>query len=489
MAATKSRATETRKAKVRAQAADRQRRKRSRDARDDGVTRHALIAADDMLPRSRRKAKPDERRVASRSKRDRYSSKAWGGRLPNNDPTLIKFAGGRGINLYTGILHQFANVAGYCQAWVDHILIQDRTFKPAKALTPEDQAIADFAAQRAQRAWGRVKNRAIVLQKLLMGRFYGFARAEMVARYDEVIGEWIPDLYDVEQEAWVFDDDGGEFLVTSGSMSGVEVDPSKFVHFQWGSADTKYGKGDLSYVYLSLWKIQKLETIALQRIEDNESTIVVHIPKGFDAPDRTDTENAFAEEYRRVIVVPTEESMVKTEQPTQAVTTSGVTGRPEYESIRFHERWVQTMLLGAPQTGDKMLGTGKVEETRKTIWDDKTPLGSSGLDQTITESWLARYCDWNMADVRADLRPRCESDSADIAEGLSGDKATEARNIALDLVANRIPMLVAVELWSALGIGRARAQAIGESIVKERDSLVAVEATDPAPVAQEQEAA
>lgn len=421
---------------------------------------------------ARGKAAPgDEQRVASRGKRDRFSARSWGGRLSNNDPTIEKFSNGRGIGLYTQILHQFANVAGYCQAWVDHILVTDRVIKPAKGKDAAEQEIADAAATRAQLAWASVGNRSIVLQKLLMGRFYGFARAEKVPVYIEVLGEWVPFFYDVPQESWRFDDDGREYLVTTDAPNGAEIDPSRFIHFQWGSADSKYGKGDLSYVYLSLWKIQKLETMALQRIEDSESTVIVHVPRGIVGDQRTALENAYAEEFRKTIFVPSEEGQVRTELPTQNIAAAGATARQEYEAIRFHERWVQTMLLGAPQTGDKALGTGKLEDTRKAIWDDKSPIGSAALDQCLTVGWLSTYCDWNMADLPRELRPRFESDSTDIAEGLAGLGALEARNIALDLSAKKITPTIAIELWGALGLPRARAQAMSDSILKERDTL------------------
>lgn len=469
MAGTRKRAAAARVEKLRAQARDRQRRKRSRD-------RSSLARAAADVPASAKKnSTPDERRVASRGKRDRFSARTWGGRLSNSDPTLIKFASRDGIGLYTRILHQFANVAGYCQAWCDHVLVTDRAIKPAVVTDDEGgekQKLADAAADRARKAWARVANQTITMQRLLMGRFYGFSRAEKVAQFDDIIREWIPVLFDVPQESWLFDDDGRDFLVTSDTPNGIEVDCAKFIHFQWGSADTKYGKGDLSYVYLSLWKIQKLETMALQRIEDNESTVIVHIPTNITGPERDDLENAYADEFRKVITVPApNEQIVRTEMPTLSVTSAGVTGRQEYDAIRFHERWVQTMLLGAPQTGDKSLGTGKLEDTRKAIWDDKTPLGSLALDQTLNAGWMATYCDWNLADLPPELRPRFESDSTSIVEGLAGAQARTYLEICTALAAKLITSIAAEEGFAAIGIPRAKAKAIADSIVSERDSL------------------
>lgn len=427
-----------------------------------------------MTAVTKRAKKPsaNERRVASFGRRDRYSSRAWGGRLPNPDPTIRKFGTRDGVGIYTRVLRQFANVAGYCQAYVDHVLINDPVVKAARAENDADQIVADAAARRAGRAWLQVRNRTIVLQKLLYGRFYGFARAEKVARFDEVINEWIPDLYDVPQEYWLFDDDGREFLVDSLTPGGVEVDPSKFVHFQWGTADTKYGEGALSGAYLALYKIQKLEEMALQRIEDNESVVIVHVPTHIQGDEFEDLKAAYAEEFRKVIMVPApSEQVVRTETPTIAVTTSGASGRQEYEGARFYERWVQTHLLGAPQTGDKSLGTGKVEETRKDVWNDKTPIGRITLDYTLTQGWMQTYCDWNMPDVPTHLRPHFESDAGEITEGLTGAAATELRLMARDLVANLVTTTVAVEHWTGLGLSKARAQAMADSIVKERSSL------------------
>ena len=148
-----------------------------------------------------------ENRVASRGKRDPFSIR-WGGQLLNPDLTLRKFGTRDGIGLFDKVLQQFPFVAGYCEQWVDHVLVTDRMIKAAKAATPELQTKADEAALRAQKAWARVQNRVIVLRSLLMGRFYGFGHAEKVLRFDPVCKEWIDDFYDVPQSAWTFGDDG-----------------------------------------------------------------------------------------------------------------------------------------------------------------------------------------------------------------------------------------------------------------------------------------
>lgn len=433
-------------------------------------------------------------RIASVRRRDPYatllSSK---GRLVNRDPVLVKYAPAEGIAIYDRILHQFAGVAGHCQAWVDHILVNQIVIKPAKASNAEDQEEANRAADRATRAWNRVKNRSIVLQKLLYGRFYGFARAEKVWRFDPVLGEWIPDLYDVPQKFWKFDDDGRDYLVTTKDRDGEEVDPNKFLHFQWGSADTKYGEADLSRVYLALWEIQQLKDLALKRIEDAESTVLVHVPKNYNPTDRAATKDSFSEHYDRVITVSTDEAKVSIDDTKSSLISSGATARPEMELIAWNMTQVQTALLGAPQTGNKQLGTGKVEETRRSVWDDKTPLGLATADQTLTAGWLDDYLDINMPGLRADLRPQFDSTTSDISEGLSGIQSQEARNIALDLIAKKITLSIAVELWSALGIPRPRAQSMGESAIAERDGLAtaSVDSTLPDAAAEnaEQEAA
>lgn len=447
--------------RTRVLARDRKRRQRERQAAAPVQSGRA----------SAKKPARDESRVASRTKRDPYLSLTYRGRLANPDKTIQKFGTCDGIGLYTRVLHQFANVAGYCKAWIDHVLVTDRAIKAAAASTPEDQARADEAAERARRAWSRVRNRSIALQKLLTGRFYGFARAEKVWRFDEVVGEYIQDLYDVDQEHWRFDDEGNAYLITSQDQAGMLVDPDRFIHFQWGSADTLYGDGDLSKVYVALWKIQQLEGMALRRIEDNESTVIVHVPRTILGAERTALENAYAEEYQKVILVPTDEAKVSTELPTMNITTSGAAGRQEYVAIEFYERWIQTLLLGAPQTGNKQLGTGKVEETRKEVWDDKTPLGSAALDQCLSEGWLDSYCRMNLADLPAGLRPRFESDSSNVTEGLSGVAAQRAMEAGLALAANQLTALFAEEIISSVGIARPRAKAMADSIVKERGNL------------------
>jgi hypothetical protein len=166
MATTDSVSTAERK---RALATERKRRQRGR-----------MAAADAAPSRSAKSVKRDESRVASRSKRDPMSSLVYRGRLANPDRTLVKFGTSDGIGLYTRVLHQFANVAGYCKAWIDHVLVTDRAIKPATSEDPAEQTLADEAAERMRKAWARVRNRSIVLQKLLTGRFYGFARAEKV---------------------------------------------------------------------------------------------------------------------------------------------------------------------------------------------------------------------------------------------------------------------------------------------------------------------
>jgi hypothetical protein len=169
--------------------------------------------------------------------------------------------------------------------------------------------------------------------------------------------------------------------------------------------------------------------------------------------------------------VPTDEMTVRTELPTMNITTSGAAGRQEYQAIEFYERWIQTLLLGAPQTGNKSMGTGKLEDTRKEVWDDKTPFGSAALDACLTTGWGDAYCRMNLASLPPRLRPRFESDATNVTEGLSGIAAQRAMEAGLALSARQITPLFAEEIISAVGIARPRAKAMADSILKERDSL------------------
>lgn len=432
------------------------------------------MAIFDFLRRRKANEPKEESRVASRGKRDAFATLPAIARLPNPDPTLKKFSSADGIGLYNRVLHQFSFVAGYCAQWIEHVLVTDRVIKAASVDEPERQAIAEDAARRARRAWLRVRHPEISLPKALWMRFFGFARAEKVLRFDPVIQEWIEDLYDVPQDAWLFDDVGREFLKTTGKPFGFEVNPGKFIHFQWGSSDTKYGEGDLSKVYLALWKMQQIEEYGLQAVEDYSKLIVIaHIPRGYDQDDRKKFIAGVAAQYRYYVTAATDEAKPSIELPGVNVTATGMAGRQEYEVLRFYERWIQILLLGAPQTQDKALGTGKLEETRKDIWEDKTPLGSSALDRFLTTGWLDPYCDRNLADVPLDLRPRFESDPGTIISGLAGSQARIYMDICIALAANQITTTAAEEGFAGLGIPRARAAAIAASIVKERSSLTA----------------
>lgn len=430
---------------------------------------------------SSRRANGSDSRIASRGKRDGFMYMPSIARLPNPDPTLRKFSTtSPDIGLYTKIIQQFAFIGGYCAQWVDRVLSTSRAIKPAKVDDPEQQKVADAAALRASRAWARVRNRQIVLQKLLMGRFYGFSRAEKVWRFDLVVKEWIQDLYDVPWEAWQFDDQGRDFLRTMLRPFGTEVDSSRFIHFQWGSADTKYGAAVLSEVYLALWYIQQIQEFGLQAIEDYSKLIaIVHIPRGLSKEDRKKALTSVAEQYRYYVTVPTDETKISIETPTISVAANGTAGRSEYEVIRFYERWIQIRMLGAPQTQDKQLGTGKVEETRAGIWEDKPLLGSSALDQCLTEWWLDQYCEMNLADLPVELRPRFESDATGIESGLTGIQAQNFLEICKAFVAKQITATATEEGIVALGIPRARAKTIVESIANERKDLTVVTSGPP----------
>ncbi|HXG58123.1 MAG TPA: DUF935 family protein [Thermoanaerobaculia bacterium] len=355
---------------------------------------------------------------------------------------------------------------------MEHTLSNEITIKPAKAASADDQPRADDAAERMKKAWARVRNAAVVLQSLLMGEYYGFARAEMVARFDEVVKEWIPDLYDVDQEAWLFHDDGRSFVITTQNPQGIEVDDAKFVHFQSGSADTKYGYGRFAYLYTVVWKIQQLEDYALQAIEDFGRPLpIVHIPRGWDEPEKAAFEAALDKTLRNYLSAPTNDLKASVDMPTGSMSSSGAAGRQEFEAIGRYETWIQVLLLGAPQTGNKSLGTGKLEETRRAVWDDKTPLHLSALDNCLNGSWRDTYCRWNLADLPVELWPRFESDSTSVSDGLTGIQAQTATDVLVKLGAQQITATAAVELLSALGLPRARAVAMVESTVKERESL------------------
>lgn len=420
-------------------------------------------------------------RVASRGKRDVFAILPAVMRLPNPDPTLLEFGRGRGhwgIRLYSQIIRQFAFIGGYCAQWVDHVLAIDRVIKPAQVDDPDQQKLANAAALRAAKAWKRVKNRTIVLQKLLMGRFYGFSRAEKVWRFDPILKEWIQDLFDVPWEAWLFDDSGRDYLSTVLAPFGNEVDPAKFIHFQWGSADTKYGAGVLSEIYLALWFIQQIQEFGLQALEDYSKLIaIVHVPRTFNKTDREKTLSSVSDQYRFYVTVPSDETTVRIETPAITVTANGAAGRQEYDAIRFYERWIQIRLLGAPQTQDKSLGTGKLEDTRAGIWEDKTPLASEALDQTLTDQWLHPYFDVNDPTLPLELRPRFESDSSEIGKGIDGRQAQQAIDIGVKLAANQLTPTFAVEMLAALGIPRPRAQAMVDSVVREAAQLAPVPET------------
>jgi hypothetical protein len=417
-----------------------------------------------------------EDRVASSTKRDRWAEE-FNGWLRNGDPSLLKFAPHDGIGLFTRTIYQFADVAGWCQQFVDHVMVTDRAIKAAQTDDPAEQELATEAATLMTRAWERVRSRYVVAASLLWGRFYGFARAEKVLTYDDVTGEWIHQLYDVPQEFWRFSDDGRDFLVTAQDYKGREVDSSKFLHFQWGSADTKYGRADFGPLYLAIYKRQKLETLMLQRLEDNESTIVIHVPPAIynNKTLLAKTDRAFADEYRRVIRVPHPNGQkVEIDMPTLSVTSGGAAGRPEKEGIDMYTMWMQTYILGAPQTGTKSLGTGKLEDVRKEIWDDKTPIASALLDFTLTDGWGNAYCDVNLASLPKRLRPRFESDSVTVNEGITGVAASTAMLAGDKVVARNTTSTFAEEIISSVGIARARAKIMVDSLVKERGELVPV---------------
>jgi hypothetical protein len=409
--------------------------------------------------------------MASKAKRDSFAS-LWRNRLPNPDITLQKFGTYDGIGLYRRILHQFADVAGDCHTWVDHVLTTDRVIKAGKGLDVDEQTLADGAAERMRNAWGQVRNRAIVMHALLMGRFYGFSRAEKVWRFDEYCGEWLEDLYDVDQEAWNQAPDGRWFLVTTTDFQGVAVDESRFIHFIWGSAETGYGFGELSLAYLTLYKIQKLEERMLKSIEKySDPTTVIHVPRNYSDPERSAVKADAEKEYESYQMFPTDEAKASVDQPGITIASAGSAGRQELDTIRYYQSSVQTLILGAPMTGNKSLGTGKLEATRQDVWDDKTPLGSSALDQVLNDTWATDYCAVNLADLPVHLQPYFESDSAAVAQGLSGIAAQIAQSIAVSLSKNEITDIVAVELWTATGISPQRARAMADSTVNQRGSL------------------
>jgi hypothetical protein len=440
------------------------------------------------MGRSASPSSADEARIASKGKRDTFIRLLP--TLPNPDPTLLKFSPSRdGIYLYDKIIQQFAFVGGYMAQWIDRVLVTDRCIKPAcvddPSLTEEQraaqQAIADRAAARASRAWKRVRNASIVLQKLLTARFFGFARAEKVWRLDPIVKEWIPELYDVPQRAWGFDDDGNDFLFTTTDYIGKKVDSSKFIHLQWGSADTKYGAGILSEIYLALWFIQQIQEFGLAAVEDYSKLIaIVHIPRSFEKKERTDAIAAAKDQYRYVVTSPTDAETMSIELPSQNVTANGTAGRQEYEVIRFYERWIQIRMLGAPQTQDKGgSGNGKLDEIRSDIWDDKTPYGSQAIDQVLTEQWLYDYMAMNLADVPVELWPRFESDP-EIDQALSAGQVTAVVDICTKLVAQQITAEVAIELIAGVGVPRQRAKSMVEGTMKQLANLKPVA---PAPIA------
>lgn len=452
-----------------------QARERKRQQRANGP--HALAATAAAPAAS--SAPGATGRIASKAKRDSFSS-LWRNRLPPPDPTLQKFQPYDRIGLYRRILHQFPDVAGYCNTWIDHVLTTDRVIKAGKGLDVDEQARADGAADRMRNAWGQVRNRAIVMHSGLMCRFIGFARAEKVWRFDEYCGEWIEDLYDVDQEAWDLTPEGQWCLITTTNQQGTPVDESRFIHFQWGTAETAWGFAELSLCYLTLYTIQLLEKRMLKSIEKySDPTTVIHVPRSFNPSERDAVKADAEKEYESYQMFPTDEAKASVDQPGITIASAGSAGRQELDTIRYYQSSVQTLILGAPMTGNKSLGTGKLETTRQDVWDDKTPLGSSALDQVFNDTWATDYCAVNLADLPVHLQPYFESDSATVTQGLSGIAAQIAQGVAISLSKNEITDVVAVELWTATGISPQRARAMADSTVSQRGSLSIPVASPP----------
>ncbi len=392
--------------------------------------------------------------------------------IENPDEVLRQFGSYEGIKYYFRMLRQFPFLSGPINQRIDRVMAVERVIMPGDA--NDDDSV--LMAVKARIWWASIKNKAIILRRLLLGMFVGFAAIEKVFGYHEATDLIAPvSLFDVPQQNVKFDAEGRPVIVTPRKPSGEAIDPRKLLLFIWGTLSSPYGEAELKNVYLATWYMQSIIDAGVEALETlGRPVLTLFVPRAADTKEVDSVEQAIAENFPLFMTLPTDDSEYRTDVGGGGANAiaGGNLGRSENEWLRYFETWIWTCLINTAQTQDRGgAGNGKLEQQRELMKDDKTAYSSDALDETLNEL-LSDLGELNWANHNRALWPMFRSDTAEVSQaGLNGIQIQTFITILLRLTALQITKEAAEEAIAALGVPRARAARVVQATIDQRGTL------------------
>lgn len=382
------------------------------------------------------------------------------------------------------MMRQFGFLGGPINQRIDPVVALERQIVAGDP----DNAVSVQMMKDARRWWADVRDKELILRKLLMGQFIGFGPVEKVFGVHGSTGLIAPtELYDLPAQNVRFDVDEKPLLRTETNWRGIPVPDRKLLMFRWGSNWTPYGEGELQDVYMATWYMQTILDFGMEALEQLGRPIpLALIPRNYKKEERDDFIKDVEGQYRFFLTAKTDESKPSLEFAGQSAAAGGNAGRSENEWLRYIENWVYVRLLNTAQTQDRGgSGNGKLEEQRSNIKSDKTTLASSALDQCLT-ALLEDVGELNWANQPRELWPRFKSNVEDVKQGgLTGVQLQQVNNAMLQLAARQITATVAEKICVSAGMPRSEAAEMVASTLKERDQLVTTISTAAAAPAED----
>jgi hypothetical protein len=305
---------------------------------------------------------------------------AYFGRLNNPDPTLAKFGGGQGFELFYNLRRQITELGGIVGQLVDDVLKRRPRIVPGDGSNKDSVAVAD----QVRRLWDDIPRKAVVLRKTVDTLITcGFAPMELVwsrdpsSRIVAPLGMRRPDgsrgpgLIDRPAQNFILDiDQQWRFLSTLDPFNGEAIEPLKFIFLVAGSSNTEHGESAFTDLYSAAWFYQQIRQMMLDAVEKYGRPVPhVLIPRTMRPEDIAREDQFYTEKFGCYTRDFHDGDKVIVDYPTMPLAAAGAAGKSEIEVLKFLQSTMYIHLLRTPQTQDATGGSRALETTRNAIKD------------------------------------------------------------------------------------------------------------------------
>ena len=324
---------------------------------------------------------------------------AYFGRTQIPDPTLEKFGGGRGFELYYEVRRQITELSGILGQLVDGALKRRVVVVAGDPSVSRSVEIAD----EMRRVWEDIPYKSVTMQAALDTLITcGFAPIELVWGRDESTGIVAPigevrddgtrgpGLIDRPAQNIVFDEAGNpRFLSVLDPFLGEPIEPLKFIFLQCGTMNTQYGKAMSMDLYSGAWFYQQVRQMMLDAVEKYGRPIPhVLIPRGTDPGEMAEIDDFYTKKFGTYTRAMTDETAVEVQYPSMPMAASGSAGRSEIEVLKFLQGTMYICALRTRQTQGESNASRSLETVRDARTDAAAVLYSDILCEGLQGGWM-----------------------------------------------------------------------------------------------------